>query len=62
MGTLSEGDGMLWDVYVVDFIEETCELVLESVSLEKAKDFRSVWKDQDSLVAILPGGFCVRAV
>jgi hypothetical protein len=53
---------MLWDVYVVDFIEETCELVLESVSLEDAKDFQSVWKDNDSLVAILPGSFCIRAV
>ena len=48
---------MRWDVYVVDFIERTCEIVLTSVPMEDAKDFRSVWKDADSQVVILPDGF-----
>ncbi len=49
----------LWDVYVTDFIEKTCELVLENVPIEEAKDFQSVWKDEESLVVILPFGFSI---
>jgi hypothetical protein len=54
--------GMLWDVYVVDYVEKTCELVLENVTIEEAKDFESVWKDAESLVAIIPFGFEIRSV
>ena len=62
MGNFVEGLGMLWDVYVVDFVEKTCELVLENVSIEEAMDFKSVWKDTESLVAIIPLGFEIRSV
>jgi hypothetical protein len=62
MGTVLEGLEMLWDVYVVDFVEKTCELVLENVTIEEAKDFQSVWKDAESLVAIIPFGFEICSV
>ena len=62
MGNFVEGMGMLWDVYVVDFDEKTCELVLENVTIEEAKDFQSVWKDTESLVAIIPFGFEIRSL
>jgi len=48
---------MFWNVWIVDCIENTCEIVLESVSIQDAKDYQSVWKDKDSLVVILPLGF-----
>jgi hypothetical protein len=50
---------MLWDVYIVDYVEKTCEIVMESVSLGEAKNFQSLWEDSDSLVVILPLGFQV---
>ena len=48
-----------WDVYVVDFVESTCEIVLASVPMDEAKDFQSAWKDGDSQVVILPDGFAI---
>jgi hypothetical protein len=62
MGNFVEGLGMLWDVYVVDYVEKTCELVLENVTIEEAKDFQSAWKDTESLVAIIPFGFEIHSV
>lgn len=48
---------MLWDVWIVDYVERTCEIVVCSVSMSDAKDFQSVWTDANSLVVILPFGF-----
>lgn len=53
---------MLWDVYVVDCIDGTCEIVLTSVSFQDAKSFQSVWEEPDSFVVILPFCFEVRKV
>ena len=50
---------MLWDVWVLDFIEMTSEIVLESVSFEDAVDFTSSWQEIDSLAVTLPVGFFV---
>lgn len=47
----------MFNVWVIDCIENTCEIVLESVCIEDATDYKSVWKDKDSLVVILPVGF-----
>ena len=34
-----------WDVWVIDHIEMTSEIVLNSVEIEEAKEFESVWKE-----------------
>lgn len=47
----------MWNVWVVDYIERTSEIVLEAVSLNDANEFVTVWDDKDSLVVVLPIGF-----
>ena len=46
-----------WDAWVIDYLEMTCEVVLESIPLEDANDFTSSWVEPDSLAIGLPVGF-----
>ena len=46
-----------WDVWVVDYVEMTCEAVYCKVAIEDANGFKFVWKDAKSQVVILPSGF-----
>lgn len=46
-----------WDVWLVDYVEMTCETVYCNIAIEDANDFKSVWKDTKSQVVTLPSGF-----
>ena len=46
-----------WYVWLVDYVEMTCETVYCDVAIEEANEFKSVWKDTKSQVVILPSGF-----
>ncbi len=48
---------MKYDVCVIDYTEQTTQVVLNAVPLEDAKDFESVWREPESLVVIVPCGY-----
>ena len=53
---------MLWDVWVIDLREMSCCLVRLGLSKESADCFSDNWMEPDSLVVLLPAGFCLDCV
>ena len=46
----------------IAYVQEIPGINTQGETIEEAKDFQSVWKDTESLVAIIPFGFEIRSL